>query len=567
VCLKLLGSPDAPYYQQYTYLLDSLSTVKSVVLITDIPESDNITLQLFQNFFDIAKPEGSKTVEYHMTDILIQLIDECNSLPTDVIDIIMAQFLRMAPHPSTLFGKKPGQDHKIDPKQTKLTSAVPPPAYNMAKQICNSCVDKMARHVCQYFSDVILEAVPSSRNRRHLESGSPDGDADDHEIGAHEPSREEMKELEKAHTLAKELWKACPQVLQNVIPQLEQELLADNVDLRKLACETVGDMALTGNFSSLAPATWKVWVSRSNDKSAAVRALWSKAAVRILKQRSDFMATQLVDLIAIKLNDLDDTVRFAVCESLRALDYQTITSKLADDESPFNTYDSSKSGLAITTPRKGKVDVETTGWGKRILQILSERVRDKKVHVRLEGMRCLARMWDMAYKDIAAGNEVVFKQLGWIPSKILDTFYINDPEVNVMLDHVLHEILIPVNYPPIEKERYGGANEKQANGNSKGKSKEKESASANDKEREKEILEGDKIRVQRLLVLIKGLDTKAKRALFAVPLRQISYGKVMEVFLKACEEYNVSFLIECLTWNNLHTCGFRGLIRAAGRCF
>ena len=73
--LKGLENPKATYYPQYSYLLDSLSTVKSVVLISDIPDSEHIILDLFTSFFDIAKPEGSKNVEYHMSDILIQLID------------------------------------------------------------------------------------------------------------------------------------------------------------------------------------------------------------------------------------------------------------------------------------------------------------------------------------------------------------------------------------------------------------------------------------------------------------------------------------------------------------
>lgn len=511
--------------------------------MSDIPDSESLIVQLFTSFFDIAKPSTPKSVEYPMTDILEQLIDECNSLPTEVIDIIMAQFLRMAPSPAqppkrALAAR--ADPPRLDGKQTRLTAAVPPPAYNMAKNICNTCVDKMARHICQYFSDVILESVPSARRKL----GSPDAAADDDDAGAHEPSHEELHEITKAHQLAKELWKACPAVLQNVIPQLEQELLAENGEIRRLACETIGAMALVGNFQSSAPATWKVWVSRANDKSPGVRSIWVRAAVRILKERADTMAIQLVDLIAIKLNDLDDHVRFAVCDALKDLDYTTITTKLATDESPFNLYDSSNSiaGSNTSATRRGRAGVEpdTRDWGKKILLTLAERVRDKKIHVRLEGMRCLARMWDMAYKDIAGGNEVVSAQLGWIPSKILDTFYINDPEVNVLLDHVLHEILIPVNYPPIEQERYAMEPEKATNGSAKGKAKAKEKEDTAIKEREREVLEGDKIRVKRLLVLVKGLDTKARRALFAVPLRQISYAKVMEVFLKACEDHNVS---------------------------
>lgn len=487
-----------------------------------------------------------------MTDILIQLIEECNSLPGEVVDIIVAQFFRANPTAlQNISGKKPkpdaggkgagaaGAKAKEEDKQMKLISALPPPAYNMAKAICNSCVDKMARQICQYFSEVILDASPSARPRkgRHT-SMSPDSDSDDPDAtGVHEPSHEDLQELHKAHLLVKELWKACPAVLDNVIPQLEQELLAENADLRVLSSETIGDMALTGNFLSLAPATWKAWIGRANDKSSAVRAKWVEAAIRIIKERNDFMAVQLVDLVAGKLNDLDDRVRLSACVSLGELDYASITTKLGADSSPFNTYDP---GLGSgSTGRKGKnAEAEDTkNWGKKILHNLGERVRDKKFSVRWEGMFCLARMWNMAYQDIASGNEVVASQLGWIPSKILDTFYINDAEVNVLLDHVLFGVLLPVNYPPIEKEKTRDSNEKTTNGNAKnGKGKEKEGA---DKEREKEIQEGDKIRVQRLLVLVKGLDQKAKKALFAVPLRQISYAKVMDVFLKSCEDYNV----------------------------
>lgn len=519
-------------------LLESLSTVKSIVLISDIPDAEQIALSLFTTFFDVAKPEGQKQIEYHMTDILTLFIDECNNLPTEVVDIIIAQFLRNVPKES--LNPKKGRSEKVDDKQTRLISAVPPPAYNMAKNICNTCVDKMSRHICQYFSEVIMDSAPAARKpKRATASGE-----DEEEEKVPEPSREDLQDLHKAHILAKELWKACPNVLQNVIPLLEQELMAENSELRELSTETIGEMVLTGNFAQQAPATWKVWMGRVNDKSPVVRAKWVEAAVKILKHRSDHVAVQLVDLIAIKLNDLDERVRLAACQSLKNLDYQSITTKLAADQSPFNTYDSAANNA--NTGRKGKSGDDTKNWGKRILQTLAERVRDKKIHVRLEGMRCLAKMWDMAYKDLCSGNEVVFAQLGWIPSKILDTFYINDPEVNVLLDHVLHEILIPVNYPPIEKERFAadrdadkekGKEKEKANG-AKSKGKDKDSAAA-EKEREKELLEGDKIRVQRLLVLVKGLDTKAKRALFAVPLRQISYAKVMEVFLKACEEYNV----------------------------
>ncbi|KAL7275171.1 Sister chromatid cohesion protein pds5 [Rhizina undulata] len=564
--LRGLADPETSYYQQYLYLLDSLSSVKSVVLISDIPSGDQITLQIFTSFFDLAKPDGPKNVEYHMTDILVQLIDECSTLPAEVIDIIVAQFLRAVPGAVQSLEKRKrgdgrekggGGGKEEDARQTKLIGNLPPPAYNMAKTICNSCVDKMARHICQYFTDVMVGASPSSTSaeKKRKTSGrqsslSAEPESEDEGAGGaagglHEPNHEDMHELHKAHLLVKELWKACPQVLQNVIPQLEQELLVDNVEIRELATETIGEMALSGNFGSSAPATWKVWMGRANDRSAAVRGIWVERAVDILKERNDHMAVQLVDLIAGKLSDMDDRVRNTACKALLTLDYLSITTKLGSESSPFNTYDSSEKdqGFAnvVGGRRRKAADTEaesTKGWGKKILLSLGERARDKKISVRFEGMRCLARMWDMAYNDIASGNEVITKQLGWIPSKILDTFYINDPEVNCLLDHVLHEKLIPVNFPPIEKlER-----KEKENANGKGKEKEGE----REKEKEKEQLEGDRIRVERLLVLVNGLESKPKKALFAVPIKQISYAKVMDAYLKYCEDYNGGVIKEGL---------------------
>ena len=64
---------------------------------------------------------------------------------------------------------------------------------------------------------------------------SPDNDLEGDE-------NEALKDLQKAHRLVRELWRACPDVLVNVMPQLEVELAADAAALRRLAVETIGDM-------------------------------------------------------------------------------------------------------------------------------------------------------------------------------------------------------------------------------------------------------------------------------------------------------------------------------------
>lgn len=84
--------PDEPYFNEYFHLIESLSTVKSVVLVCDLPSADELLHEIFRDLFTIVKRDFTKKVEILMADILVALIDECNSLPSDALEIIMAQF-------------------------------------------------------------------------------------------------------------------------------------------------------------------------------------------------------------------------------------------------------------------------------------------------------------------------------------------------------------------------------------------------------------------------------------------------------------------------------------------
>lgn len=88
-----LKGSEEPYYNEYFHLLESLSTVKSVVLVCDLPSSDELLHEIFKDLFTIVKRDFTKKIEIFMADILAALIDECSSLPNDVLEVIMAQFM------------------------------------------------------------------------------------------------------------------------------------------------------------------------------------------------------------------------------------------------------------------------------------------------------------------------------------------------------------------------------------------------------------------------------------------------------------------------------------------
>jgi sister-chromatid-cohesion protein PDS5 len=86
-----LTGTDAPYYQEYYNLLESLSSVKTVVLVCDLPASDSLITTVFKDFFTVVKRDLPKKIEMFMGDILAALIDESVTLPSDVLEKYLLQ--------------------------------------------------------------------------------------------------------------------------------------------------------------------------------------------------------------------------------------------------------------------------------------------------------------------------------------------------------------------------------------------------------------------------------------------------------------------------------------------
>lgn len=567
VILPALSDPSNAYNNQHLHVLDSLAQVKSIVLLTDIPSSESLILYLFTSFFDTLSgsskastgEELGKNVEYNMTSILVIMVDESESLSPEVIDIIIAQFLRTDPR--ALSGgsgrsKKGGAQSILEDGQSTLVLKDLPPAYNMAKTICNSCPDKMARHVSMYFTNVIVDAAnlrssySGSKNRLNRQNGDQMDDSDNEDLV--EPTDEDLKELHKAHRLLRELWRASPAVLQNVIPQLEEELSRENVQLRLLATETLGDIVsgigaaglppsstldpstyptirlseleevrsqnlLTKpssplQFAQAHPQAYEKFLGRKHDKSPIIRSAWITGIGRILSTSAGGTGLSrqeeesLIDDLARLLADADEKVRIAAIKVVGTFGFRDVIYILGSFGS-----------------------VTTAG---SVLGTLAERVRDRKHGVRVEAMKVLGRLWGVAAGEIAAGEEKVVNAIGAAPTKILDAYYANDMEINALLDRVIYEQLLPMAYPPIKAKNIKSTN------SSSQRVKDSQVVGENSLE----SVDPDKVRTERILVLVKNLDERSKKVFFAIQSRQLVLSKVMTAYLQRCEDYNVGFI-------------------------
>ncbi|KAM4054732.1 sister chromatid cohesion protein pds5 [Hirsutella rhossiliensis] len=512
--LPALHDPTNPYNSQHKYVLMSLTDVKSILLISEIHGADDLLLRLFNSAFDgvsasakaPAEEQVAKDIEIHLTEMLMELIDESpGSIPATVIDAIISQFLRAAPPGG-------GRTKEQHDKQSTLLHKTEPAAYIMAKNICNGCADKMSRYVSQYFSDVILNASGFATKANGYRQGD---DSEDEDANAG-PSEADLKSLRQAHLLIRELWRAAPAILQNVVPQLDAELSADNVHLRLIATETFGDMisgigaagppppptldptaypplrliddrtpeAVEANvltkpyspqsFAQTHAGTYRSFVGRKNDKVGTIRAAWVTAAGYILSTSAGGIGLsreeerELVQGLVEKLNDSEEKVRLAAVKAIELFDFRDVISK-----------------LGVT----GGVDKEGS-----ILASLADRCRDRKPAVRVDAMVLLGKLWAVGAGEIAEGQEAATACLSGVPSRIINAFYANDPDLNILLDRVMFECLVPLKYPLI-----------------KGKGAKNASQSA---------------------------QGKGGKAFLAMQARQPQFAKGVAIFIQQCEAYN-----------------------------
>ncbi|KAG6836734.1 hypothetical protein H0H93_004140 [Arthromyces matolae] len=353
-----LKGTDASYYNEYFHLLESLSTVKSVVLVCDLPNADELIVEIFRDLFNLVKRDLPKKVEIFMADILIEIIEEAEIFPNEALEVILSQFME---------------------NNLRIEQA----GHRMAIQICNATADKLQRYVCQHFSDII---VAESRD-------------------------DDFSDIRKAHELIKYLNHSCPAVLHSVIPQLEEELRVEEVSIRLIATQVLGEMFGDKGGAELVnkyPATWSVWLQRRSDKASSVRLKFVEASrgliVNLFEQRA-----VIEDGLRQKLLDPDEKVRAATCKLYGQLDYETALHHVSEE----------------------------------LLRELGERGTDKKHSVRVEAMTSLGKLYSFAYPEIENNEPLAIQQFAWIPNAILQAMSLG-PEVRTLVEKVVMEYILPL---------------------------------------------------------------------------------------------------------------------------
>ncbi|KAJ2331874.1 Sister chromatid cohesion protein pds5, partial [Coemansia sp. RSA 2681] len=347
--------------------------------------SEEIISRFFTVLFGVVSPSQPHNIQMQILDILQQLLEEPKTVPQDVIDVILLQFT-----------KRRQQDN--------------PATHQLASDLANATADILQKYIYQYFNDVIVSAAQQRVGQRQQESDGQRGRG-----GA----SDSMDDLRSAHYLILELNKSAPGTLLNVVPQLEEELGVDDVDIRILATGVLGEMFAEKGFTLAKryESTWKAWKGRRADTSAVVRIQWIEHAVS-LYQHQPQLSRELNEYVVEKLCDVDDKVRQVACHSLGLLE--------------------------MSAPVQAAI-------GENVVKALGDRCKDRKPVVRSEAIIALATIYSQVFEELEQGAVAAQAKWGSIPSTIFMLRYINDPDIDSKVESILTGAIL--NFAKIKDDR------------------------------------------------------------------------------------------------------------------
>ncbi|KAI7946278.1 hypothetical protein MJO29_010805 [Puccinia striiformis f. sp. tritici] len=419
------GSGQCPNQTYYLHLLESLANVQSIVLVCDVPQSEELIIEVVQVLFKMVNTEMSQNFLLLFADLCVQIINAASpTIPPTVVNLLLEQF---------------------KPKQVKSN----PAAYRLAIDICNACEDRLKQYVCRYFNDLLVHALKAAGIDR-VDSD----ELDNEQSGDDRPTKKSFNELETVHNLIQSVYHVCPGLLQSVIPQLEAELKRDQVQLRVLAVQTLGQMFSEQSFSPITTAqthkslsannsglpnqsgfyshrplgtdlarryssTWKEWTRRAKDLSPQVRLAVVSCLQQIISNQPH-LNEDISALFKMCLTDTDDKVRCESCKVFFELEFELVLHHL---------------------------DVG-------VLKTLSGRIEDRKPSVQREALNALGRLYKLAQSAIEADNPQAVTQFAWIPQEFLSSMCLGDTRLCASAEKIFLDCVTPFPSTTGEKDRW-----------------------------------------------------------------------------------------------------------------
>ncbi|GJS02689.1 sister chromatid cohesion protein PDS5 homolog A isoform X1 [Tanacetum coccineum] len=250
-----LADTKSPYYSRRVELLETIAKYNFCVRMLDI-RGEALVLKMFNIFFSVIRKEHSSSVFGAMSSIMSGIFQE--KVSQALLEVVLRSLLR-------------------DRKDAS------PASFQLAVSVIDHCSQALQSLVCRFLNCCILD-------RDSVNS--------------------ELKE--SYHDIIYEIFQCAPQMLIAVVPNLTQELLTDQVDVRITAIKFVGKLfSISGrHVAQEYHHLFIEFLNRFTDKSASVR------LNAVVCARSFYLtnplgeeSTAVLSELEGRLLDFDDKVR------------------------------------------------------------------------------------------------------------------------------------------------------------------------------------------------------------------------------------------------------------------
>ncbi|PWA56289.1 ARM repeat superfamily protein [Artemisia annua] len=274
-----LADTKSPYYSRRVELLETIAKYNFCVRMLDI-RGEDLVLKMFNIFFSVIRKEHSSSVFGAMSSIMSGIFQE--KVSQALLEVVLRSLLK-------------------DKKDAS------PASFQLAVSVIDHCSQTLQPLVCRFLNRCILD-------RDSVNS--------------------ELKE--SYHDIIYEIFQCAPQMLIAVVPNLTQELLTDQVDVRITAIKFVGKLfSIPGHHVAQEYHHLFIeFLNRFTDKSASVRlnAVVCARSFYVTNPLGEESTAVLSELEG-RLLDFDDKVRIqavaVMCDlaksSIRPLPSEMIT--------------------------------------------------------------------------------------------------------------------------------------------------------------------------------------------------------------------------------------------------
>lgn len=332
-----LDDTSSPYFSRRVKILETVAGLKCCLLMLDI-DCDNLVLEMFNTFFSVVREHHHQSFVDAILSIMTLILKEKVSQP--LLDIILRNLL-------------------------KEGKGAPPASSQLAVSVIQACSERLEPFISGFLTSCIID-------RDAVQS--------------------ELKEF--YHEVIFKIYQCAPHMLLAVIPNLAQELLTDQVDVRIKAVNLIGklfalpELHVAREYRRL----FVEFLKRFCDKSVEVRDCALQCAKDCyMANPSGTESIEILSEIYKRLLDFDDKVR------TRAV---------------IVACDLARSNLKFVPP---ELISETT-----------KRLRDKKLSVRKKALQKLLEVYRDYCTKCFEGHMTITDHFEHIPCNILMLCYEKD---------------------------------------------------------------------------------------------------------------------------------------------